>query len=71
MRAATTTTAAPRTLAELRDDWQRAISARCPRACSCGSERQPERVLDGVLSWLACARCGGRTTARKDGRGAM
>jgi hypothetical protein len=69
MRAATTTTAAPRTLDELRDDWQRAIRVRCPRSCSCGSERDPERVLDGVLSWLQCARCRGRTTARKDAKG--
>jgi hypothetical protein len=25
----------------------------------------PERVCDGALSWLRCARCGGRTTERK------
>jgi hypothetical protein len=67
MRGATT--AAPPALDELRRDWARSIAARCPRVCLCGNERAPVRVCDGALSWLECARCGGRTTARKDGKG--
>lgn len=62
--------AAPPTLDELRREWARSIAARCPRVCMCGSEREPRRVCDGALSWLECVRCGGRTRARKDGRGA-
>lgn len=57
------------TLTELRERAAALIAARNPAACLCGSERDPRRVCEGALSWLECARCGGRTTARKDGRG--
>ena len=56
-------------LPELRERGAALIVALNPRSCLCGSDREPKRVVSGSVSWLVCGRCGGRTTARKDGKG--
>lgn len=50
---------------DLADRAARLAQATTSHVCSCGVDREPVRLVDGCLSIVVCACCGGRTTERR------